>query len=303
MTFSPHSGSGVSRESAARAAVVAGLVDTLITLAALIAARSSVILADFFKTGLEFIAVLLAWLAIRRIQRGADHRFQYGVGKLENLSSLFVGVIMLFSILIIMVNAIRNIRDPHPVAGLGVWISVISQIAYMLINGFLCWRARRSALEDPSPIMSSQIRLFMSKAFANLFILLSLGLSLALQGHFAWAHYIDSISSIIIALFILLAATGIFSSSFYDLLDKTLDEELQIVILRELARHFDSYEALHGVRSRRSGSHVFIEIFLEFHMDKKMSEVQPVIDELRRSIESQIQGSRVTVGLTTEAIA
>jgi len=298
-----HSGSGVSRESAARTAVMAGLIDTFITLAALIAARSSVILADFFKTGLEFVAVLLAWLAIRRIQRGADSRFQYGVGKLENLSSLFVGVIMIASILIIMINAIRNIRDPHAVSGLGVWISAISQIVYMLINGFLCWRARRSAAAEPSPIMSSQIRLFMSKAFANLFILLSLALSLALQDHFTWAHYIDSISSMIIALFILLAATGIFSSSFYDLLDRTLDEELQIVILRELARHFESYDALHGVRSRRSGSHVFIEIYLEFDMEKKMSEVQPVVDELRQSIERQIQGSRVTVGLTTESIA
>ena len=301
MNMVMHAGAG-GRESAARSAVLAGLVDTLITLAALLAARSSVILADFFKTGLEFVAVLLAWLAIRRIQRGSDHRFQYGVGKLENLSSLFVGVIMILSILIIMANALRNIRHPSAISGMGVWISLISQIAYMLINGYLCWASHRSNQAEPSPIMASQIRLFMSKAFANLFILLSLGLSLSLSP-FPWAHFIDPVSSIIIALFILLAATGIFSSSFYDLLDKTLDEELQIIILRELARHFDSYEALHGVRSRRSGSHVFIEIFLEFDPDKKMADVQPVIDRLRQSIEEQIQGSRVTVGLTTEAIA
>ncbi len=300
MSFSAHT-SGGSRAATARNAVVAGLVDTGITLAALLAARSSVILADFFKTALEFFAVLLAWIVIRRIQRGADHRFQYGVGKLENLSSLLVGAVMIGSILIILVNAFNNIRHPSHITGVGVWISLSSQVVYMVVNGALCWKARQSLQAEASPIMASQMRLFASKAFANLFILASLGLSLALHAH-GWAQFIDPVSSLVIALFILLAATGIFSSSFYDLLDRTLDEELQIIILRELARHFDAYEALHGVRSRRSGSHVFIEIFLEFHADKAMSEVQPVIDQLRHSIETEIPHSRVTVGLTTETI-
>ena len=48
------------KDSSTRTAVIAGAVDTLITLAALLAAQSSVLLADFLKTGLEFIAVLLA---------------------------------------------------------------------------------------------------------------------------------------------------------------------------------------------------------------------------------------------------
>jgi len=293
--------SGDSRAATARNAVIAGLTDTGITLAALLAARSSVILADFFKTSLEFFAVLLAWIVIRRIQKGADPRFQYGVGKLENLSSLFVGVIMIASILIILVNALNNIRHPSHIAGAGVWISLVSQVVYVLINGGLCLKARQLFRKEASPIMASQMRLFASKAFANLFILVSLGLSLTLHAY-SWSLFIDPVASLGIALFIFLAATGIFSSSFYDLLDRTLDEGLQIVILRELARHFDSYEALHGIRSRRSGSHVFIEIFLEFHGDKPMSAVQPVIDQLRRGIESQIPHSRVTVGLTTEPI-
>lgn len=293
--------SGGSRADTARNAVIAGAIDTGITLAALAASRSSVILADFCKTSLEFFAVLLAWIVIRRIQRGADERFQYGMGKLENLSSLFVGVIMIVSILVILINAVNSIRHPSHITGAGVWISLVSQVAYLLINAGLCWKARQLFRQDASPIMASQMRLFASKAFANLFILFSLGLSLMLHAH-SWSMLIDPVASLGIALFILLAATGIFSSSFCDLLDRTLDEGLQIIILRELARHFNSYEAFHGVRSRRSGSHVFIEIFLEFDGEKKMNAVQPVIDKLRHGIESQIPHSRVTVGLTTEPI-
>jgi cation diffusion facilitator family transporter len=298
----PHSGAGSSREGEARSAVLAGTVDSIVTLAALLAASSTVLLADFFKTVLELIAVLLAWLAIRKINQGSDARFEYGIGKLENLSSLFVGNLMVLCLLIIVANAVRGIFHPAHISGIGVWISIVSQVVYAVVNGYLCFTSRRTAKRESSPIMAAQARLFLSKTFANVFILLALGLSKALS-HFPWAVYIDPVSSLIIALFILLAALGTFSSSVNDLLDRTLEEESQIIILRELAGCFDEYEALHGIRSRRSGSHVFIDIFLEFSPDKTIAEVQPVIDKLRRNLEGHIQGSRVTVGLTTTPVA
>ena len=106
-----------------------------------------------------------------------------------------------------------------------------------------------------------------------------------------------------IALSILSATLGIFSSSVYDLLDRTLEEERQIMILAELARHFNDYEELHGIRSRRSGGEVYVEIFLEFDPEKRVSEVQEAVDRLRKSIEKKIQGSRVTIAMTTEEVA
>lgn len=289
---------GASRERTTRSAVIAGIVDTLVTLGALLAARSTVLLADFFKTVLELAAVLLAWLAIRRINRGADPRFEYGIGKLENLSSLFVGILMVGCLIVVAGNAGLHIKHPAPIAGAGVWISLAAQILYAGINGALGWTSRRSARREQSPIMASQARLFFSKAFANAFILLALALSMGLA-RYPWSLYIDPVASLIIAGFILLAALGIFSSSCGDLLDRTLEEESQIVILRELARSFNDYDALHGVRSRRAGSQVFIDIFLEFAPHKTMAQVQPVADALRRNLERQIQGSRVTIGLAS----
>lgn len=47
-----------------------------------------------------------------------------------------------------------------------------------------------------------------------------------------------------------------------------------MVITRELVTHFDEYDNLHGIRSRRSGSHVFIDIFLECDPERKVGEVE-----------------------------
>lgn len=296
-----HTSESGGREGNVRVALITGALDTAVTLAAFMAARSSVILADFLKTALEFGAVWLAWYTVRRVRRGADYHYHYGVGKLEHLSSLGVGVLMITCLLIIVFSAIRNMMHPSHIAGAGVWISLVAQAIYGVINGKLYWQTNRVAKKESSPLMASQARLLLSRAVANAFILFSLALSMTLH-NFSWSVYIDPLASLVIASFILLSALGIFSSSVRDLLDGALEEESQIIIMRELARHMDDYENLHGIRTRRSGSLVFIELFLEFAREKTVGEIQSVIDHLIAQLEKSIPGSRVAIALTTKTV-
>jgi ferrous-iron efflux pump FieF len=283
-----------SKESSTRTAVIAGLVDTLITFVALIAAQSAVVLADFLKTALEFIAVLLSWLAIRRIRRGAGATYDYGIGKLENLSSLAVAALMIFVFLVIVGNAIRGIILPSHIDGIGVYVSLVSQVIYSGINGALWKRARRASLDENSPIMAAQARLFFTKLVGNIFIFGSLIGSLSLADH-EWAWYIDPAASLVIAASILMSALGVLSSSCYDLLDGTLEEADQLKITRELVSNFDRYDMYYGVRSRRSGNRTFIDIFLDFDPDKRVGDVQREIDVIRKSVAAHFVNSVVTV--------
>eukprot|EP00825_Cyclidium_porcatum_P033870 TRINITY_DN357_c0_g1_i4.p9 TRINITY_DN357_c0_g1~~TRINITY_DN357_c0_g1_i4.p9 ORF type:complete len:167 (-),score=9.03 TRINITY_DN357_c0_g1_i4:3806-4306(-) len=117
---------------------------------------------------------------------------------------------------------------------------------------------------------------------------------------YSWAMYIDPAVSFIIIGFLLLAGYREISASLPDLFDKTLDEELQLVILRELSSSFDRYHEFHGVRSRRSGSRIYIEIFLGFDPEQKMGDVQDFIDFLKGSLEALIPGSVVAIIPTRE---
>lgn len=297
----PHSSAtGTSREVVARQAALMALADVLVTFGAMVAANSAVILADFCKTFLEFTAVFLSWWAIRRMARGSGHGFDYGLGKMEHLTSLLVGVLMTACLLIITGNAVRNLLHPAHIGGIGVQISLAAQAVYAVINSVVARRSRRAARAENSPLLEAQARLHFTRAAANVFILLSLGLSVALAPY-GWARYIDPAASLVIAGSILMAALGIFSTSIGDLLDRTLEESDQILILRELARHFHDYEFLHGIRSRRSGTENYIEILLEFDPEKKAGEIQAVADSLRRRIEGEIPNSHVTIGLATGA--
>ena len=287
------------KESSTRTAVIAGAVDTLITLGALLAAQSAVLLADFLKTALEFVAVLLAWMAMRRLARGAGDAYEYGIGKLENLSSLVVAALMTLVFLVITVNAVRGLISPSHVGGIGVAISLVAQVVFGCINAWLWRRCRLSARAEDSPLMASQAKLFFTKLFGNVFIFLSLSLSLALADQ-AWSVYIDPIASLVIAGSILMSAIGVFSSSVYDLLDGTLEEKDKLDIMRELVLHFHRYDMLYGVRSRRAGNRVFIDIHVGFDVDKRLGDVEQDIAAIRAGVKRHFKNASVTVVLGPE---
>ena len=289
-----------TKESSTRTAVIAGAVDTCISLVALLAAQSSVLLADFLKTGLEFFAVLLAWMAMRRLARGGGASYDYGIGKLENLSSLIVAALMILVFLVIATNAVRGLISPSHVGGIGVMISLVAQVVYGGINGWLWRRCLQSSRAEGSPLMASQAKLFFTKLFGNVFILLSLTLSLALADQ-PWSVYIDPIASLVIAGSILVSAIGVFSSSVYDLLDGTLEESDKLDIMRELVLHFDRYDRLYGVRSRRSGNRVFIDIYIGFDAERRMGDVEEDIAAIRAGVMKRFPNANVTIVLGPES--
>ena len=289
----------VNKDSSTRTALIAGAVDTLITLAALLAAQSSVLLADFLKTGLEFIAVLLAWVTIRHLARGAGDAYDYGIGKLENLSSLIVAALMGLVFIVITVNAVRGLLSPAHVGGIGVAISLVAQVVFGSINCWLWRRCRVAAQTEDSPLMASQAKLFFTKLFGNVFIFGSLSLSLLLADH-SWSVYIDPIASLVIAGSILVSAIGVFSSSVYDLLDGTLEEKDKLDIMRELVLHFHRYDRLYGVRSRRAGNRVFIDIHVGFDAARSVGDVEQDIAAMRAGVMRRFKNACVTVVLGPE---
>ena len=284
------------KEPATQAAVIAGAAETAITLVSLLTGESVLLLADFLKTGLEFFAVLLAWLAVRRLGRADGLRHDYGIGKIENLSSLVIAVLMMATVIVITISALFGLLWPSPVAGVGVKITVASLVIYAGINGWLWRRCRAASRAEDSPLMASQAKLFLTKLFGNVFMLAALCSSLWLIDQ-PWAHYIDPLAALAVAASILMSALGVFSSSVYHLLDGTLEESDKLAIMGELARHFERYDWLYGVRSRRSGNHVFVEIELGFDAARRVGEVEPHIAVIRDSVTRLFRQASVTVAL------
>ncbi len=255
---------------------------------------SIVLFADAVKCANEILATFLAYLTISKMAKGGAGRYDYGMGKMETTTSILTGGAMFVSLLLVFFVAIYRIAVPAELVHEGVQLGVFLMVIGVSMNTWLWRKNYRLNKKEPSPIIDSQWRLFRTKAISDFSVLVSLIASLALS-HYAWSLYIDPLASFIIVGFLLTSGYRVISTSLPDLLDKTLDEELQLVIVRELAVFFNDYTALHSVRSRRSGSNVYIELHLEFDGERRMCEVQETINRIKSSLEANIPKSSVSV--------
>ena len=260
-------------------------------------ANSVTLYSDLLRACGDFLTILLVWLTVRKVGRGSTYRFNYGYGKLENVSALIVALVMVISWAVIAVAALGRLRTPVIVTG--VETGLVFNVIALVINGMSWRRTGRIARRSPSPMMESQWRLFRTKAVANALVALSLALSLT-----GWrgTAYVDPIVSLAVSGFLLFTAWSLSSSSISGLMDRALEETVQLVVMGELADFFDRYTAFHGMRSRRSGGTLYIEISLQFDGALRMSAVQRTIDEMRDSLERKIRQSRVAIVPATRPI-
>jgi len=285
-----------TRERSLQAALLFCLLDLSLMGTAAYFSNSITILGDVLKEFTDFLSVLAAFLTIRAVRRSPDHRFTYGIGKLENLVSLTIGLVMLASALFMTWRA--SIHLTHPRMAEGTLPGICIFILYTVIGYGIYFRTRFLAGQQPSAIMTSQANLWFSKASFDAVMGTALFVAYLFRAE-KWSWYLDPIASLVGVLFMLHATWAMTSSSVGDLLDATVEETTQLRILRQLVQRMDDFERLHKIRTRRSGPNLYVEIFLEFDPKLIMGEAQKRIDAIRQDMEQMIPGADVSIRPTS----
>lgn len=275
-----------------RFSLIMGLVNLIPRIAVALLSGSVTLFTDALRSATETAANFGSWRAVRRIARGGQAGYEYGLGKLENLTSLLIAGATVATVALMGFGSLHRLLHPAPVhrLGLGVLVSFLSGI----VSGMLWRKSRRAAIAEPSPLMESHWRLMRNKFLGNLLVLVTLILNMAFRGH-PVAGYIDPVGSLILCAFICFSLQGMLAGSLSSLLDQALEESLQIAILRQLAAFEPCYEQVHGIRSRRSGGQVFIDLFLQFDGRRRMAEVQADAESIAAAVEREIPGSTVAI--------
>ena len=254
--------------------------------------NSLTLLSDFLKEASDFMSVSASFFTLRAVRKAPTERFAYGIGKLENVISLLMGVLMLGCAVLILVQAVQHLKSPPEVVGTLPGIVIFA--VYSVIGFVFAARHYRTLQQHRSPIVSSQFKLWLSKASFDALMTLSL-LVIHLFPQYPWTRWIDPLASMVGAGFLLVAAWSTSFSSVDDLLDSALDEQLQMRILKVLVTHFDDYQELHNIRTRRSGSRIYIEIHISFDAELIMKDVMVHLKTIKQGIEAEITGSEVLV--------
>jgi ferrous-iron efflux pump FieF len=299
--ISPSRSSYEAKQRSILSGLIFGIFGLFPAIAVIILANSLTVFSDLLRNVGVVFAIFFSFMTVRKVDKGKNAVYNYGYGKLENLSSLVVAGVMIISIVIILYQIIDRFQNPVEIKPVGLGIGVLFSGLAALFNAWLWWQSYKTAKSVSSAVMESLWRLYQVKTISTVCVVASLGLSLALQ-NYSWAVYIDPAGSVVMLGVLIFSTYGVISSSVYDLLDRSLSDSLQLVVLRSLAGHFEAYEAIHGIRSRRSGNNVFVELYLEFDPAQKLAEVQQNIDTIKAELESQITGSHIIIVPTTHPL-
>jgi ferrous-iron efflux pump FieF len=258
----------------------------------MLTSNSIVFVANFVIAFTGALASGLSLYTIQRMTRGTDLLNTYGLGRMETISSIVVGTTMLLAALFVGYETVIKIM--HPVAQHGGLVAVLLTFASFIASFWLWMRNYRLSKTEHSPIFSSMWRMARMGALEDLLIILAVGISLISEGA-AWTRYLDVGATSILMLSIIKSIYDVFSGSIGDLLDRSLDEYHLLIILRELVANFDAYDQIHGVRTRRSGSQTFIEIFLEFNSATKMGTVYRLKERLEAELKKLMPNAQIMI--------
>ena len=277
------------KASAARLSVMAAaFLIALKTLTGVLTGSISV-WASLLDSAMDIFASAINYYAVRAASAPPDEDHRYGHGKAESLAGLFQSFVICASGLVLLFEAVRRVITPQPTAS--EWLGVGTMTIACGVSFALVARLRSVARKTDSPALTADAVHYATDVYTNGAALVAL-LLVALTG---WT-LADPLISILISGFILWSAVDVARDSVNVLMDRRLPREIDA----KVASVIEGFRAegvigFHDLRTRRSGSHKFIDLHLEVEPDLTLQQAHDLTVRVIRAIQQEIPRSRVQI--------
>ncbi len=245
--------------------------------------------ASLLDSVMDIFSSTLNYLAVRIAARPADEDHLYGHGKVESLAGLFQALVIGLSGTFLIWEAIHRLIRPHPTSA--EFIGIGSMVIAIGVSFALVVRLRRVARLTDSPALSSDALHYATDIYINLGVLGAL----AATAFTNWL-WVDPVVSIAIAIYILWSAARVGYDSINILMDRRLPEDVDEKVAVIVSRYRDEgVLGFHDLRTRRSGSHKFVDLHLEVEREKTFEEAHRLTVKVLQAIEADLSRTRVQI--------
>ena len=255
---------------------------------------SVAMLSTLVDSLLDGLASIVTLVAVRHSLAPADREHRFGHGKAEALAALAQAAFVAGSAVIVLFQAGTRLFHPHKLESTNVGVVVIvgSIILTLLLVAFQHYVVKRS---NSLAITADSLH-YRGDLLINLAVMAALLLTPYLN-----APYIDPVIGAGIALYLMYGAWNILQGALDMLMDRELPEEDRRRI-REIANRHKDVCSLHDLRTRRSGSDVFIQLHLELDGDISLMEAHHISDQVELEIQEAFAGAEVLIHQDPEGL-
>jgi cation diffusion facilitator family transporter len=217
------------------------------------------VISEAIHSGVDLLAALIAFFAVRASAHPEDEKHPFGHGKIENLSGTIEAVLIFVAAGWIVVEAAQKLFHPEPIhqVGWGITIMLVSSAVNVLVSHFLF----KVGKETDSVALQADAWHLRTDVWTSAGVMAGLAIIWIGQRIFRGFHlyWIDPIAAIGVAFLIFHAAWKLTVESGRDLLDVSLPDEEKRWLRVFLGKWRTKGCECHNLRTRKAGSTRFVE--------------------------------------------
>jgi ferrous-iron efflux pump FieF len=272
---------------AATASVAVATLLIVAKAAAWLTTGSISLLSTLIDSSLDLAASLVNLIAIRQALQPPDKEHRFGHGKAEPLAGLAQAGFVCGSAGFLLVQAGERLVRPAPISNSEVGYAVIA-LSIALTIGLVLYQ-RFVVRRTGSLAISADSLHYGADLLTNMSVIVALVLSTQLG--WIWA---DPLIAIAIGMFILRSAWQILKQSLNLLMDRELPDEDRERIRRIASSHPEVID-IHDLRTRSSGTHVFIQFHLEMDGNMTLFDAHAIADQVMGELEQEFPDAEVLI--------
>ena len=221
---------------------------------------SAAMIADAVHSLSDFLTDFVVVVFVKLSAKPQDEDHDYGHGKYETLATAFIGILLFFVGAMIMYNGAVSIYSAFkgevlPVPGAVALIVALLSIA--LKEWAYRFTARVGKEVDSQAVVANAWH-HRTDAFSSVATAAGVGAALILGEK--WA-VLDPVAAVLVSVFIIKTAYDLISQACGELLEKSLPSDVEERIV-EIAESEQEVTDIHGLKTRRIGSRIAIEMHL-----------------------------------------
>ncbi len=282
------------KRSAAISSVIAAVGLTGFKLIVGLTTGSLGILAEAAHSGLDLMAAVMTFLAVRISGKPADRNHLYGHGKAENLSALFETLLLLVTCFWILYEATHRLLYHAVVLKVTFWsfTVMITSIVVDVSRSRVLYRAAR---KYNSQALEADALHFSTDIWSSGVVILGL-FFVKLSGWvpgLVFLRQADSVAAIMVGLIVVYISIKLGIRTIQALLDVAPSGlEKKIISAIEI---LPGVNDCHHVRVRYSGPQLFVDIHVHVDGNQTLKEAHNLTEEIERVIQELTPDADVTV--------
>lgn len=252
------------------------------------------ILAEAAHSGLDLMAAVVTYIAVRTAGRPADAEHHYGHGKIENFSALVETLLLLGTCVWIVYESVERLASQSVHVDASIWafgVMVISIVVDVTRSRMLY----RAAAKHRSQALEADALHFSTDVWSSAVVIVGL-LGVKLAGAFPPLSFLvkaDAVAALLVAAIVVFVSLKLGFRTINALLDTAPVGMAERV--KSLVEAVDGVQNCHSLRIRDSGPQSFVDMHVLIDGEVSLDVAHNITEQIEKAVHGLLPGADVTV--------